>query len=290
MSTHRALAAVVAFLTLVVSGDTRVSGQNGDDLTRRQLDKARSFLEAKQYAEAVRDFELIVSSNPNSQYADDALLELAKYHLDVAGDLTAAKVAIDTIIQKYGHSDSAPLAYLLSGRTTLARSRVPEAMVQARGDFERVRAYFPGNEAVPFAMYYAGETIRLTGVPAEAPVRFQQVNSDYPRSPAAALADLGSALCHIALEQPARAMETLQRIRVRFPGTRDAQTALRWNTTLYRLYIKPPKQQPAFAYSGRNVAGPGGKLKDVFALDIDADGNVFVATRSAVLMFNPRIF
>jgi outer membrane protein assembly factor BamD (BamD/ComL family) len=284
MSTHQRHVTFVAVSALAFS-IARVSGQAGDDLTRRQLEKARAFLQATQYTEALRDLDLIVSSNPTSSYADDALLEVAKYQLNVAGDLGAAKAAVDTLIQKYGRSDSAPMAYLLSGRIMLSRSRAPEDMLQARGDFERVRAYFPGNEAVPLSMYYAGETSRLSGDPVEALVRFQQVNSDYPRSPSAARADLGAALCHVALEQPERAMEALQRLRGQFPGSPEARTALRWNTILYRLYVKPAAQQPPFAYNGRNLAGPAGKLKDVFALAIDDEENVFVASRPTVTVF-----
>src|SRR5687767_10052107 len=77
------LAAAASFL----HSGARVAAQ--DDLPKRHFDVALDFMRQQRYTEALRDFDLVVSSYPNSPVADDALLEIATYHLDIAEDATA---------------------------------------------------------------------------------------------------------------------------------------------------------------------------------------------------------
>ena len=48
-----------------------------------------SFLKGQRYTEALKDFQAIIDSFPKSQVADNALLQIALYQLDVAHDLAA---------------------------------------------------------------------------------------------------------------------------------------------------------------------------------------------------------
>ena len=58
-----------------------------EDLPRRQYKSGLSFLKGQRYAEALKDFQAVIDSFPRSQVADNALLQVALYQLDVAHDL-----------------------------------------------------------------------------------------------------------------------------------------------------------------------------------------------------------
>lgn len=265
------------------------AAQGGDteEFARRQYESGLAFLRDQKFAEALKDFQAIVDGYPASRVADAALLQIAQYQLDTAGDVEAAGAAVDALLKKYGTTESAPMAHVLAGRLLLSRGRAPADVEAALASFERVPRLFPGSEAVPASIYEAGETLRLTNRDGEAILRYRQVSTDYPASPWAARALLGEARCLVITGKPTRAMELLQRLRQRFPGSPQAATALGWNTLLYRLFLRPPVQ-PAFQFSGRTVAGTAGKLKDIEALAIDSKGHLFAAGKNGVLQFDPN--
>ena len=82
-------------------------------------------------------------------------------------------------------------------------------------------------------------------------------------------------------------MEQLQRVRTQFPWSPESAIALDWNTVLYRLYVRAPSQ-PAFLFSGRTIAGQGGKLKDAIDVAILPDSNVLVASKTGVAAYGSK--
>src|SRR5204863_8698803 len=124
---------------------------------------------------------------------------------------------------------------------------------------------YRGTEADALARYYEADTLRLIGQNREALDAFGTIAIDYPRSKWGARSRLGAALTLVALGNPYGAMEELQRVRLRFPGTEDAATAMKWNTALYRLHVRSPAQ-PAFVFAGHTLPAAPGKLKDVNAI------------------------
>lgn len=257
-----------------------------EEFARRQYESGLAFLREQKFAEALKDFQAVVGSYPNSRVADAALLRIAEYQLDVAGDTAAAQSAVDALQKRYATSESGPMGLVLAGRILLARSRAAADVDAAIASYERVPRLFPGSDAVPAAIYYAGEALRLTHRDEDAVLRYRQVSTDYPQSPWAPRALLGEARCLVIAGQPLRAMELLQRVRLRFPGAPEASTAACWNTILYRLYLRVPTQ-PAYQFaSAKSIAGAGGKLQDIQAMAVGANGAVYAANRSSVLVFD----
>jgi outer membrane protein assembly factor BamD (BamD/ComL family) len=276
---------VLAILVIACAATTgAVQAQQDEELPRRRLESGREYLRTKNYAEALKDFEAILQSYPSSSVADDALLEIATYQLDVARDPAAADASVKNLLKTYPAADAAAKALVLQGRVLLELGREPEDVNAAIASFERVARLFPGNEAVPASMFYAGLAARLGGRADEAIERHTQLAIQYPTSPWTARALLGVARSLTAAGQPLRAVEQLQRVRNQFSDTPAAATALEWNTILYRLYIRAPAQ-PAYVFSGRTLAGPGGKIKDVRAVAVDAENNVLVTTDKAVSVY-----
>ena len=275
-----------AGLLLIVSAT--VGAQNPEEFARRQYDSGISFLQNGRYAEALKDFQVVVDSFAQSAVADDALMQIALYQVDVAHDLTAAQAAADRLLKDYPNSDSAPMAYVIGGRLTImAKGNTPANIETALASFERVPRLFPGSEAVAAARYWAGNTLRIARRVDEALDRFRRVSMEYPRSIWSARADLALAATLVSLDRAMQAFPRLQRVRQQFPNTPEAATALQYSTMLYRLYIRPPAQ-PAYAFSGRYIGAEGSRFSDVMGVTVDESGRILLGHKQGVSIFDEQ--
>lgn len=240
----------------VAAASTLVAGAQGtdEDVARRQLDSGRSFARQGNYPEALKDFRAVADTHPNTSVADDALLEIARYYLDIAGNSTDAGTAVDTILKKYPTSDSAPSAYVIAGRLALARSHQPADLEAAMANFERVPRLFPASEAVASALVYGARADWYRGHLDDALAALERVEVDYRNDPAAPLAYLDAARVLVSMGDPASAMEALQHVRNRWPTSPEASRALAQLSLLYRIYVKAPAGK-AYALSA-DTAGP----------------------------------
>jgi TolA-binding protein len=272
-------------LALTFSAEVSFEAQGSEDLARRQYESGRSFVQNGRYAEALKDFQAVVDSFSQSAVADDALLDIALYHLEVARDRAAAQAAADRLLKDYPASDSAPMAYVLLGRLTIASGRAAANVETALASFERVPRLFPSSSAVAAARFYTGDTLRLARRTDEALQNFRRVSLEYPRSVWAARADLAAAANLVATDRAAQAFSRLQGIRQQFPGSAEAATALNFNTILYRLYLRKPAP---YAFSGRYIGGEKDRFRDVAGVSVDDAGRILLGHKQGVSIFDPR--
>jgi len=260
---------------------------NVEEQARRQFESGLEFYRAGRYAEALKDFQTVAEGYATSTVADDAMLAIAEYQLDVLHDPIAARASAEMLVKRYATGDAAPMGYVIAGRSTLALDPSPVGLDSAMASFDRVPRLFPRSEAVAPSLYYAAEIDRRAGRPSDAIDKLRRVAQFYPRSTWAARAGLLESPLLLADGQPREAMRALQRVVRRYGSGAEASTARAWNTTLYRLYIRAPAQPPYVA-SGRSIAGPSGKLKDVESIALAPDGKLAVATRTGILLMDQK--
>ncbi len=288
MNTRHLVVAIVG-LSLGICARAPLLGQSQsiEEQARMRLNAGLTFLEKRNFQEAIKDFKAVVEQYPTSSVADVAQLQIATYELEIAGNPAGAEQAAGLLLKNYAQSSSAPMAYVLLGRVAMAKGRSVEDTDAAIASFERVGMLFPRSDAVPAAVYYAGEALRLLDRNEDATARYRDVTGKFPRSIWAARALVGMAITLTRSGQPARAIEELQRVRNRFAGTPEAATAAALNTILYRLYILPATNQPPFAYADRTIGGgPNGKIKNVVALAVGPEDIHAVATESSVSFYD----
>jgi TolA-binding protein len=275
----------LALVTVAFAATTEVrpAAQGSEDLARRQYDSGLSFVQNGRYAEALKDFQAVVDSFPQSGSADDALLQICLYQLEIAQDTAAAQTAADKLLKDYPASDSAPMGYVVIGRLTIAKSRAAADVDAALASFERVSRLFPGSAAVAAARFYAGDALRLARRNDDAQQQFRRVMLEYPESIWAARANLATAADLVATDRASQAFSRLQRIRQQFPGSAEAASALNFNTIIYRLYLRKPAP---YAFSNRFIGGERDKFRDVIGVAVDKAGRIFLGHKQGVSIFD----
>jgi TolA-binding protein len=281
----KSLLATVVITVLMSSASA--ARQGNEDLPRRQYDSGMSFLQGQRYTEALKDFQAVIDSFPKSQVADNALLQVATYFLEVAHDMPATLTAVDQLLKTYPDSDAAPMGHVLGGRVSMTRGRTPADVDAAVASFERVERLFPGNDAVPAAGFYAGEALRLVRRHDEALERFRRVTASYPNSVWAARANLAAGYCLVQSDRAAAALPEVQRVRVLQPQTAFAVEALNFNSILYRLYVRPPTQ-PSFGFSGRFIGDERANLDDVVGVTIDRANRLLLGHGKGIAVFDQK--
>ena len=132
---------------------------------------------------------------PGTSVADDAMLAIARYQLEVMHDAAAAQATAESLVKKFPASDSVPSAYVVAGQAQVARGLTPANVDSALASFERVPRLFPGSDGVAPALYASGDTLRRLGRCPEALERFGRWSIEYPRTTWASLARLGAGAC-----------------------------------------------------------------------------------------------
>jgi TolA-binding protein len=276
------LPAISASLLLVTTLGAQTSQE---EFARRQYESGLSFMQNKRYTEALKDFQAVVDSFPKSAVADDALLQIATYHVETSHDVMAARTAIDRLLKDYPDADAAPMAYVIAGRLAISTGQQPKDVDVALASFERVPRLFPTADAVPAAGYFAGEALRTVRRMDEALDRYNRVTMEYPRSVWAARATIAGATFLVQSDRGARVLENLQRVRQQFPGTPEAALALDYNSIIFRLYVRT--QSPPVYSLGKPI-GETARFKDVVGIRIDDRGQILVGHKQGVTVFDPK--
>jgi TolA-binding protein len=267
----------------VLLGATLAAQPNVEEQARRQMESGRDFFRAGRYSEALKDFQTVAEGYPNSRFADDALLAIAEYQLEIAHDAAAARTTAENLFRRYATADSAPMGYVIAGRATMELDPSPAGLDSALASFDRVPRLFPHSEAMAPALYYSGEVLRRARRPDLALDRLREVTVQFPRSIWAARAGLLEASLLVGTGEPLEAARVLQRITSRFPGSQEAAAAVDRNTILYRLHIRPDGRS-AFVPAGEPLTGRSGRLRDMAGLALLPNGEVALAGRTGVLV------
>ena len=242
---------------------------------RRLLDDARQYMKDGREKQAFDNLQTIVSGFSQTDSVDDALLEIGRYHADVAGDVEAARQAFAQLAQQFPQSDGAPGAYYYLGRLRLAHARTAEDLDDALAQFDRLRSLYPRSDWVAAALHATGLVHRRAGRLRDSLVAQRRTSLEYPASIVAAEAQLEIGHVLALLDQPTKAMEEFQRVRNRFPDSAMAAVALDRITALLRLH--GPGLTRFRRDAGWSLAS-GDVGRDVRAVLMDRQGQLWIAS------------
>src|SRR5262245_61043296 len=99
---------VLSLMTLPLFAQTAA-----EDGARRRLESAKDYMRLKNYKAALSDLDDILKNFATTSVADDALLEQAKYALDVVRDPVMARTLMADLRKRFPLSDSVPMSYII---------------------------------------------------------------------------------------------------------------------------------------------------------------------------------
>ena len=274
----------VPMLVLVLAGSA--AGQRADDeQASRRFTTGLEFARDGRYREALTDFEAVVERFPASPVADNALLEIARYYLEVAADLDQAAEYARRIVDaaEYSQQDAAPEAYIVLARADMARGRASEDLDAALAQLERGLGIWPDSPMVPQSRFFIGDANRRAGRFAEALEAYDRVTAEHAETVWAARARLDAAVLRAINGDPVTAMSELQQVRDDWPDSPEAETALERVTILYRLYVRPGER--AFATAGDSFSTRG--RPRIEQLLVTREGQTFFANSAGVGAIDP---
>ncbi len=257
------------------------------ELARQHLESGIQFYQQGRYKQALNDFQIIATSMSGTEYADDALLRIGRYYLDIEEDFAKAKDSFDAIFRSYPTGDAAPGAYYYLGEVIFRSDRGGTAIDDALANYQRVFLY-PGNAYIPAAIYSTGFALERQGNFRDAVDVYFQVILDHPGSDWSAGAQLGVGRSSVWQGEPLEAMAQFQEVRNNYPESVEATEALNWLTLLYRFYGAPrPGQSVNFRRDPAFRAALADKFKDVKAVRVSANGiHVLERGRKRVVTFD----
>lgn len=257
------------------------------ELARQHLESGIQFYEQGRYKQALNDFQVIATSMSETEFADDALLRIGRYYLDVEEDFVQAKDNLDAILRSYPTGDAAPGAYYYIGEVIFRSDRGGVAIDDALANYQRVFLY-PGNPWIPAALYSTGLALERQGNFQDAVDAYFQVIVDHPRSEWSAGAQLGVGRSSVRQGAAMEAMAQFQEVRNSHPESVEAEEALNWLTLLYRFYGAPSLGQAvAFRVDPAFKAALHDKFKDVKAVRVSTSGiHVLERGRKRVITFD----
>ncbi|MBX7185695.1 MAG: tetratricopeptide repeat protein [Vicinamibacteria bacterium] len=274
--------AFVVAAALATAGSLGFAQPRPDDQARRLLEDGRNDIANGRARQGLDALQTIVTGFPNSQYADDALLDIGRYAEDVEKNPVKAREVYDQIAKRYPQSDAAPGAYLQMGRIAFATAASQGAYDDALANFQRVIRLYPESAFVPDALVASAAVFRRAGRYDSAIDAARRAVLDHPASSIAPEAQYELALSLVMAGDVQTGIEEFQRVRTAWPSSPAAARALNATTALFRLY---GGERPVFLKDPGFSFAAGDVLKDVRALVVTAQGSIWIAsnkTKSAV--------
>ncbi|MFQ5790555.1 MAG: tetratricopeptide repeat protein [Acidobacteriota bacterium] len=278
---------VFVFLAVLT---TRSQGQvPRNELARQHLESGIQFYSQGRYKQALNDFQ-IVATMPGTGYADDALLRIGEYYMEIEENFEEAQNRFEELLQRYPTENSAPGAYYYLGVLALRSTYGREGVDDALANFQRVIRLYRRSDWVPAALYSTGTAQERRGHWEEAADSYLRVVAEHPSSPWAAKAQLALGGCLVRLGKPVQGMIELQQVRNRYPENPAAEDALDHLTHLFRFYGFPRLGQPiSYRVDPSFRARLADKFKDVVAVRISPQGiHVLERGRKRILTFDLR--
>jgi TolA-binding protein len=265
----------VALVAVVASARVVVPENTPDTQAAGLLEDGRAYWAKKQYKQALDNFNTIVTSFGTTDSADNALLEIGRYYMEIEPNLDKAREAFDQVAKRYPQSDGAPGAYYYLGLLALNAASTTAELDDAIAQFKRLQRLYPRSEWVPRALHAAGLAHRKAGRLQDAIESDRRVSLEHPTSDVTPAAQFQIGLCLALLGEPVQAMEEFQQVRNRFPESEWAALALNRITGLYRLY---GGGKPVFARDASYAVGGGDVLKDVRAILMTPSRTLWIAS------------
>ncbi len=247
------------------------------DLAERLYISGENAFLAKRFDEAMETWKQLLAQAPQSPLAAQALLSMARYHLELQGPDHAkhketALNHLEQIRQKHIKQSIAAQALLLRGQVLASQAQKPGELKEAMAELHRILDLFPNHVAVLDARLELGRCSLLQNQPAQAMRHLSDLVQRDPKAPQAAQALLLASESLNRLGDLNGSIRMLQRLRRDFPQNPFSEEAA-WRM---RLLIKQRILRPPFVSEGAWPKGRQDWLKSPTHLSFGLEGQLFI--------------
>ena len=200
---------------------------------------------ARSYPEAFETWNQLLQAAPKSSFAAQALIRMARYHIDVEKKPDAALPFLERLKTEHIKSPIAAEAMLLRGEILAQRAKKPADMKEAIAEFNRVVDLYTDNPAVAGAHYQLGFAFRGQSNWGRALQSFLEAYRLDPLSAFAQKALLQAAEVLDIKGDLQGCLRLLERIRERSPNSPEAKDAA-WRIAVrvkWRMQKTPLKSE-----------------------------------------------
>lgn len=142
-------------LALVVISFCKVLAQDAD-ISEKLYHSGERAYNAHSYSEAFETWSQLLQATPKSNFAAQALIRMARYHIEVEKKPDSALPFLERLKSEHIKSPVAAEAMLLRGEILAQHAKKPSDMKEAIAEFNRVVDLFTDNPAVVGAHYQLG--------------------------------------------------------------------------------------------------------------------------------------
>ena len=253
------------------------------DLAERLFRSGERAYATRAYPEALETWNQLLQQAPNSPFAAQALMNLAKHQIDVEKQPEAALPLLERIRKDYLKTSWAAEAMLLRGRILTTKVHGPEDLKEPMAEYNRVVDLFPDHPCVLQTRLELGRCYRLLGQWGRALQNDLEAVRLDPSSDVAREALLQAAEMLDHMNDTTGCLRLLQLLRDRFPQSPEAaEAAWRIQVRVKQRIQKPPLRSMGSWPEGKQkwlktptllAQGPEGELY-VYQDDLDRAGLV----------------
>ena len=216
------------------------------DLPERLFRSGERAYAIRSYPEALETWNQLIQQAPKSPFSAHALINLARYQVEVEKKPEAALPLLERIKAEHLKSPWAAEAMLLRGQILAARCRGPQDLKEPQAEFNRVVDLFPDHPCVQQARFELGRSFRLLGQWGRALQSYIEAVRLDPGSGVARQAQLEAAETLDLMGDTTGCLRMLQALRNRFPQAAESREA-EWRI---KLRVKQRIQKPALRSMG----------------------------------------
>jgi TolA-binding protein len=284
----------------MTAGAAGAEGSAGADLAKRTYLNAEQLMGEGKADQALKAYQQVIQSFPDSPLVDDALLRVGAYYypvetigalgtVAVAGQ-DAARPSFEQIRERYPQSDSAPHALYKLGLLWLEPDSPKRNLDEAYASFYGVVNIYPDSEWVGSALLGAAAAELEKRNYDKAILSLERSLEASPHGAVAAESHYLLGLANTRLGDFARAAEAFQACRLEDDRSRFAARSLEWLTIIYDLRLKPAVGAPVeFTHDAGFVPRlPAGEdLRGDIGMAVSPAGELLVADakRGTLLVF-----
>ena len=231
-------------LALVTISVCRLPAQDADISEKLYRSGERAY-HARSYPEAFETWNQLLQAAPKSSFAAQALIRMARYHIDVEKKPDSAMPLLERLKTEHIKSPIAAEAMLLRGEILAQRAKKPADMKEAIAEFNRVVDLYTDNPAVAGAHYQLGLAFQGQSNWGRALQSFLEAYRLDPLSAFAPKALLQAAEVLDIKGDLQGCLRLLERIRERSPNSAEAKNAA-WRIAVrvkWRMQKTPLKSE-----------------------------------------------